>query len=36
MQFAEKESFHHIVQIIWEKPWTEPITCTNFSLETGL
>ena len=37
MQFAEKESFHLVVlNNLRNSPWTELITCANFSLETGL
>ena len=35
MQFAEKESFHHIVlNNLRNSPWTALITCANFSVET--
>ena len=34
MQFAEKESFHHVVlNNLRNSPWTALITCANFSLE---
>ena len=35
MQFAEKESFHHVVvNNLRNSPWTALSTCANFSRET--
>ena len=37
MQFAEKESFHHVVSNnLTSSPWTALITYVSFSLETDL
>ena len=37
LQFAEKESFHHVVlNNLRGNPWTALITCANFSLETSV
>ena len=37
MQFAEKESFHLVVlNNLRNSPWTELVTCANFSREIGL
>ena len=37
MQFAEKESFYHVVlNNLRNSHETALITCANFSLETGL
>ena len=34
MQFAEKESFHVVLNNLRNSPWIALITCANFSLET--
>ena len=34
MQFAEKKSFHVVLNNVRNSSWTALITCANFSLET--